>query len=237
MFFYRTTLLALLLCFLGSNLQAQETEIRRRTIQINDGAIDNEPEYEYDRFLIKVNPILLMIGDFPVSLEYAFTDWLTMEAGVGVTTRDYLRESLFDGIFNTDDLEYTVPLGFSYMHNIKIVPSGDVYDDAGYFLLQFNYRRYNMSLSVDPSLTLDGVNQFDLNRITREWGVGYGYYLATDIDGLIIDYYLGFTIKSGSIRQLDYEYDNNGSQYYYTSESPTENTIGGLFGIKIGYNF
>jgi len=170
---------------------------------------------EYTR-LIKINPILFLVGDMPIYFEQKLTDVFTLELGVGVTYFDYFGStySLFEDNYDLFDYDIYPKFGYSFRTNIKYYPSFIL--DEWYFGAGYQYKKYFAELqSID---TRDWYNEEKTISDIRIM-VGYVYYFSNQV---FADIYgtMGFRNKNTSL---------TGSPAS-KSQMPT---VG--FGVKIGF--
>ena len=213
----------------------QTDRIQKRTIQIRNGS-PSRYNSNYEKFAVKINPLLLLTGDIPVYAEYAVTDWCAIEAGVGITLEDYLRgtiEAFDDGDAYKDLPQKVVPRS-SYSITAKLIPSTDVYDDAGYLGLYIGGRQYAKDYTV-PSSNGRGSETLRTNTKTSDLGFVYGYYWTTDENNLYLDYYVGITIRSVTKTELVRDYASTFQGYTYSLDYNNGKTFGFLLGLKVGY--
>ncbi|HAD95952.1 MAG TPA: hypothetical protein DCG19_01035, partial [Cryomorphaceae bacterium] len=146
-------------------------QVVKQTVQLNENSIDavafGQGTSRYILAAVKINPLLIAIGDFPVSFEYAPWDNFSVEAGIGITFRNYLRDE--SGI---PDAEVDYNPGFSLLINIKSFRYEDALDNGDYFSLQYSRRLYNREIFIPgyPSV-------FKEKRIENDFSLIYGWQL------------------------------------------------------------
>lgn len=224
-----------------SSVCAQDKTITRRRIEIKQAGDEDNGEKNYEPladFGVTVDPIRIISGEFPVSLQYAPLDWLIVEAGTGLTTQHYVANmtEIFSGFYSPSDASSTkVNLNPMMSLGVKLFPEADVFDDSYYFALEYRYRNYS------TDVTFEG-NQANLYTLTqgvkiKDLGFLYGYQYATYVDNLFIDYYIGISLRFIEENALVGEYNNQGVNYEYHLEQEERQSLGVLAGLKIGYNF
>ncbi len=214
--------------------QAQTDKIKRRTITLIEH--NSEPEEASTETVVnaavKINPLMILIGDFPVSLEYSPWDWFTMELGVGITFDRIIGPSTK----SVSGIEPESKYGNSFIGNVKFFPGEDAFYDGTYYSLQFTRRVYNHEY-IFP-------NQQALTTQTVEQSVSFTYGFQFFVsDHFFIDMYLGIGLGATSGTSAEETTDPAGEPLYYTYEYSNERENlgfeGGILvgGIKVGYWF
>ena len=121
------------LTFLGLisiEANAQAVIVRKR--QFNEGSSTNPSvryspssssymgNMYYSRYhhAIKISPAALVAGDIPISYEHKVSDYITVEAGLGITTYN-VTEDLIRGYSIRGDGETVSKVGYSALFNSK----------------------------------------------------------------------------------------------------------------------
>ncbi len=154
----KTSLFVLILCF-SAQLFAQRIIVSKS--QTQEKEIIPSSKRESERIALKWNLATMLIGDFHLSLEYAIKDWLTLEAGMGMLTGNYISENVYNHplaqtywfkdspiIMNCNDCNYQNNLGLSWSAKAKAFPSQDFYDGF-YLALAANGRPYSGNVVSD----------------------------------------------------------------------------------------
>jgi len=175
---------------------------------------------------IKLNPLLYLVGEFPIYFELASNNKSSFELGLGVTYPNALNSlSLNSYYYNLDEREKK--MGYSFTLNYRYYPSL-VFDEL-YFGAEFRYRAYLTELKSCGTQVYQNMTE-SLAHTDVKLLIGY----VTDLgSNAIIDYFIGF-----GMRNMVYD-------YYDCNESVTpailiNNTEKSLvpalsLGIKIGF--
>ena len=122
------------LTFLGLlsiETNAQAVIVRKRKLNANSGtnpsiryspsaSSSNMGTLYYSRYhhAIKISPAALVAGDIPISYEHKVSDYITVEAGLGITTYN-VTEDLIRGYSIRGDGETVSKVGYSALFNSK----------------------------------------------------------------------------------------------------------------------
>ena len=184
---------------------------------------------------LKYNLLPFFIGEFPVSYEYKINPFITLEAGLGVTTNNHMDQLLYI----TDDF-YADPTnvlrnGLNLSHNamIKVFPDAGAMDDGFYIAIDYKNRPYSKILD-NPNFSQKATKLF----------IDIGLILGLQIrssENLLMDFYAGLSQRHitwdrlSLIQSID---PNTGD--LVTLVDITQNqypTLGVLLGFKLGYLF
>lgn len=180
------------------------------------------------RWAVKTNVLSPFIGEFPLSVEYAFRRPYTFEGGLGLLTRNYISSAsngvplLGGGAGGCNDCDYN--LNMSLFGRGRYFFSGCAYD-GGYVGMLVHYKPF------DGSLTKQGVTS-EFSEVASELGFFFGSQ-STHADWLLIDYYFG-----ASIRSIDYDrpfFDLTGQEVQVFRETKSETGMGLFFSVMLGY--
>ncbi|MFN6944492.1 MAG: hypothetical protein ACK4ND_06060 [Cytophagaceae bacterium] len=153
--------------------------------------------------LIKINPLLILRGDIPIYYERRIKDQFSIEAGVGITHRDYLFDDLFDEYNN---FSRTSRLGYSFVLAAKFWPSSYTKAlDEFYFgpeirLLRYNYEVMDCAFQSSRNLLSE-------HRMFTDFKITFGY-VSYVTDNVFFDFYSGFGLRSRNIKTTSCEYSN-----------------------------
>ncbi len=139
--------------------------------------------------VVKLAPFGFIPGTFSVHFERIFNDFFTLQAGVGVTHRNYVR-NLFWGTDGLDLIKYQYPGG------------QDIYDDRADGIYDFENRiaKVGYMFSIQPRLYFDseapdgGYFCFSYDRMRHKF----------EIPGIRLDNFSGNYVHRGSLKQ-EYE--------------------------------
>lgn len=214
-----------------------------------------------EKNIIKIAPISFITGKFPITYERKITDFLSLQVGVGLTSRDYLRTAInhetalqesegirlisenlppnitdaSDNLFKFDNRKPAM----GYM--ISIQPR--VYFDSealeGMFMgLSYDMMRYNFYI---PGLTYNGFdvvhngekkNEFEnIQDFNAFFGSQYLF------DRITLEYFLGIGMRSVKGEKYAAGRDYNTHIIYEGVSQYNQKTINLSAGLKVGYLF
>lgn len=174
-------------------------------------------------------------GDYSLQYERRIMPWLSVQAGMGITTRDKVFERFTSGTFNSP--QFKSRIGFSAKAGIRFYPISDGWMSGIFISPDFVYREYNL----DANLT-----QFDTNNNPSPQKLRCGYsfkeyrlLLGQSYDflfrNLYLEYYIGLVFRESS--ESIPMYQNNSQGAYYTRVSQSRFQPGIAFNASVGYAF
>lgn len=233
-------LFALLL--LSVEVFAQKVIVRKRTV---DGQVQTEEQiaetsvYQQDKWALKLSIASMAIGDYGLSVEYLVTDWLTIEGGAGLLSKNYISEAFFDNPYGFNNIfaagsyceacEYQYDRAVSTFLRVKFFPDEDGLDEGEYWAITYNNRPYNGSAS-----TLGGSEDVDWKNTNNDIGVIYGKQWDLGAS-MMLEAFYGGGIRFSSIIAPYTFYDNTNNQSRTYSVEDTSFFI--VLGFQLGYFF
>lgn len=157
----------------------------------------------YSRYnhAIKLSPTSLVAGDIPISYEHKVNDYMSLEAGLGVTTFN-MTENLIRGYSLRNNGQTLSRLGYSATFNAKFFPEGNAFQDGYYIGFNVNHRNYAQDFYIsDPWSGLDTtVNEsFGWN----DFGFTMGYQ-SRPSERMILDWFIGAAIRTKTRSTSEY---------------------------------
>ena len=260
------TLLSAIFLIAPLFILAQDKQKKDTTIVVNLGHKQYDKNHKKptgEENTIKIAPLGFTSGTFPVYYERIINDFLTVQAGIGATSRNYIRTS----IQSVDDIVPTYPWSDNLFTD-KVEPALDMTNrkpvlgymlsvqprlyfesdppDGGYLGISCDFYRYNFAIpglvntntdsTASPNYQYKGLKNKEHENIS-DFMVCFGYQ---DVyDRLSLDYSMGLGIRNVK-----------GTKYYYAEDNSTTpaTIIEGLapykqslfnfnIGIKVGYHF
>lgn len=179
---------------------------------------------------LKVNPTLLFRGDLPLYVEASVYKNIRIEAGIGITLRDYWGEIVDESFLSSDKTQAEYSNSISTRIGIKFYPSDYSYLPEGYFFgIEHRYQDYKTKLI--------GFNDLKVNsNLVRKYNdirflAGYSKYFD---DNLFVEFYGGFGLRN---RRVDIPSGNenvNGNFKSFSIEEESKTVLLISAGIKFG---
>lgn len=171
-------------------------------------------------------------GYFPVEAEYMLADWFTLEAGVGLTTKNYLRSFISESYFESENSG----IGFGGGLMARFFFDGDAMDEGWYMAILYRRLGYNSTATnINPYFgsptapSAGPLTTADISRTFTEVGVVYGReYMPSD--RVMMELFYGFSLTSSKHMVNSPELDG---EYEMTSE--IEIPLFFVFGFKIAF--
>lgn len=211
----------------------QEKKVIRKRIEIGQNANENQRSSNsgdyYGKYAVTIEPTKLISGEFPVTLQYALTDWLVLEGGAGLTWRNYFMDLLEEFSFDQPvDVESTTDVNPSFLIGAKFFPELDVFNDEYYLGIQYAYRKYSSSFDFEDAQYVGGKTYQDISLL-------YGAHYSTGVDWIYFDSYVGVGIRLVDEYGLSEQFNPNTLGYAYQPYEESRSTLGFVMGIKAGF--
>ncbi len=206
---------------------------------------------------IKIAPLGLISGTFPVYFERVVNDYFTVQVGLGLTGRNYVRK-LFDYTGNGGNATFELPSNISPNASLRSNDIGNYdnrianigfmasiqprfyYDsdapDGGFFGASFSYINYSFSspkaVINNGSIDLKGANQAESETFSDIMG-NYGYQNV--YDRLSVEYTFEIGVRFISGKQYVAGVLNNQIQDGFATYAYSK--LNYNIGFKVGYHF
>jgi len=188
---------------------------------------------------ISINPLGLLIGDYPLYYERMFGNTFSVELGVGLTYENYMG-NLTNNLDGTgSDYHRNFKLGSTYSISPKIYLDDDNFEGS-YLCVVYRHRMYNAEVVQYHDTKLDTPMK-EYNKL-NSFTFNYGYVMNLG-KGFLMDYYIGVGVRTQTLSQVNAEYvgssgyPNYVSTYSFTTEKSTRTLPTGMWGIKLSYSF
>ncbi len=187
--------------------------------------------------VVKVNPLLFLRGEIPIYFERAISPKLSIEAGIGVTLRDYLALS-FNGN-DADDYgagteivpQVSFHVGFRYYFEDDLEPQGL------YLQPNFSHLRYTKDIRTKgPTGEFTDVYLRD-DRTYNDIRLYVGYQVLSSNSNWMWDLYGGLGYRDRYNIIVNQSVDLTTDQYTYSVEESKDQTVAFFAGVKVGLGF
>jgi hypothetical protein len=204
--------------------------------------------------IIKIAPLGVLSGTFPVLVEQRITDFLSVQAAAGVTHRNYVRtlirkeespevtysgngSNLNDVSERINSFEFRTPkLGFMASIQPRIYYASEGLD-GGFIGLSFDYYRYNFQIPAITGSTNDYKQNGSMkseHEILKDYMVHFGYQSLSN--RISIEYSTAIGLRSASGNKYIAGYNNSG--ILEEGEGTYKQTgLNFNIGFKVGYHF
>lgn len=180
---------------------------------------------------IKYNFLPFFIGEMPLGYEVKINDYLTAEAGLGITTNNSLDELLYiyEDFYSLPDRN---ALNLSHYASFKIFPEGNAFNDGYYLGFNYNYRPYTKQFGIEDPV-----------RATKRFtdiGLVCGFQ-GRPSDQIMLDVYAGIAQRHinwqlPTVSQVIDPLTGNVLTQVLINNTRYP-TLGGLLGFKMSYLF
>lgn len=189
--------------------------------------------------VLKINPLLFFRGEIPVYYERAITHRLSLEAGVGVTLRNYLALS-----FTGDDADdfgagteiiprLSFNAGFRYYFADDIEPQG------AYGQISFAHLNYTKDIRTKgPTGEFSDVTLRD-DRTYNDVRLLFGYQMLSINSNWLFDVYCGPAFRDRFNVKVEEHLDLTGDRpkWAYNVTESKDQTVAFFLGVKVGLGF
>lgn len=187
--------------------------------------------------VLKANPLLFFRGEIPLYYERALTHRLSIEAGVGITLRNYLNLSVLGD--DADDFgagTEIIPRA-SFRFGVRFYFEDDIEPQGLYLQPELGYLSYSKFIrekGPDGQFT-DRRNRDD--RVYNDLRMYLGYQMLSSTSNWLFDLYGGIGVRDRSMSIVEEEIMLPSElRTYYTKE--VNDLVPVLFlGVKVGVGF
>lgn len=250
--------------FAFAQSNSKDTVIR---IQLDDSKYNKRnKKSSTEKNIIKFSPLGFLTGAFPVYYERVVNDFFTVQTGLGLTNRNYIR-SIIQQASENNNINYLYPWdpsdpiiditepsfefklrtpapGFMFTIQPRLYFESDAPDGA-YLGVSYDFYRYNFKTSGmreyplnSGSITQVGGPQKKEHENISDLMATFGYH---DVyDHLSVDYSIGMGIRN--VRGIKYFYAIEDYGYPPITQFDgfadyKQTTFNFNLGIKVGYHF
>lgn len=231
---------------LSIETNAQAVIVRKRELNAGSGTnpsvgysistpTSNMGTMFYSRYhhAIKISPAALIAGDIPISYEHKISDYLTIEAGLGITTYN-LTEDLIHGYSTRSNGETVSKVSYSSLFNTKFFPEGNSFQDGYYIAFNLNLRNFTQNFVTQNSFGIDTT----IKESFRWADVGFTTGLhSRPSEKMILDWYIGAGIRQKNRLTSDLFFDPNSGIHQYIRDEKISVVPALLGGVKISLLF
>jgi len=195
------------------SIDAQTVIVRKRNLNTAQGAgtissqspstslpLSGSLYYSRYNHAIKLSPTAMLAGDVPIAYEYKISDYMSAEAGIGVTTFNITEEAI-RGYSLRQDGQTQSKLGYSGNVNVKFFPEGNAFEDGYYISYTMGHRNYAQDFYTTTPAGIDTAVSEGFNWTDFGFTIGYQ---SRPSERMIVDWYIGGAIRQKQRRTSDY---------------------------------
>ena len=192
---------------------AQTVIVRKRNLNTAQGAgtissqspstslpLSGSLYYSRYNHAIKLSPTAMLAGDVPIAYEYKISDYMSAEAGIGVTTFNITEEAI-RGYSLRQDGQTQSKLGYSGNVNVKFFPEGNAFEDGYYLSYTLGHRNYAQDFYTTTPAGIDTAVSEGFNWTDFGFTIGYQ---SRPSERMIVDWFIGGAIRQKQRRTSDY---------------------------------
>ena len=225
---------------------AQTVIVRKRNLNTAQGAgtissqspstslpLSGSLYYSRYNHAIKLRPTAMLAGDVPIAYEYKISDYMSAEAGIGVTTFNITEEAI-RGYSLRQDGQTQSKLGYSGNVNVKFFPEGNAFEDGYYISYTMGHRNYAQDFYTTTPAGIDTAVSEGFNWTDFGFTIGYQ---SRPSERMIVDWFIGGAIRQKQRRTSEKEFDPISGLYEYRLIDSKNAAPAILGGMKISILF
>lgn len=210
--------------------------------------------------IIKIAPLSFLSGSIPFYYERSINDFLSVQVGAGVTTRNYLKEWINNGEFGkSDENQDEIKWNGANQYNDNMNPANDftnrkssigytvsveprIYFDnegiggsfvsIGYSLSKYKTSSRQIQTGISDLMFLN--TYFPEYESISDVSVNFGSQVLND--RISVEYTIGIALRNKKGERYAYTYDSN-SKYIDGLASYKKTIPAFLFSFKVGYHW
>ncbi len=216
--------------------QGQTVVVKKRNVETGEVYPSNTSKSNTKSELnhaLKYNFLPFFIGEMPLGYELKINDYITSEAGLGLTTNNSLDELFFAGHDDFYDMADRSLVNLSHYASIKIFPEGNAFNDGYYIGFDYHYRPYSKGFDLNES-TYRATKRF------TDIGLVFGFQ-GRPSEHIMLDVYAGIAQRHinwdrPTLTQIIDPITGNVVAAININNDRYP-TLGGLLGFKVSYLF
>lgn len=225
---------------------AQTVIVRKRNLNTAQGAgtissqspstslpLSGSLYYSRYNHAIKLSPTAMLAGDVPIAYEYKISDYMSAEAGIGVTTFNITEEAI-RGYSLRQDGQTQSKLSYSGNVNVKFFPEGNAFEDGYYISYTMGHRNYAQDFYTTTPAGIDTTVSEGFNWTDFGFTIGYQ---SRPSERMIVDWFIGGAIRQKQRRTSEEEFDPISGMYEYRLVDSKNAAPAILGGMKISILF
>ena len=207
--------------------------------------------------IIKIAPLGLVSGTFPILYEKSITDFLSLQVGVGLTGKNYWREAVAkdanpnymypdtwtenendqaDRIYNFDHRK--IKMGYLATIQPRLYFESDGLE-GGFIGFSFDYYRYNFEIpgianNANNDLKYTGSAKSEFENI-KDFMVHWGSQVLND--KITLEYSLALGLRNINGSKYVYSYNSSNAQLLEGLATYKQTAFNYNIGFKVGYHF
>ena len=185
---------------------------------------------------VKVNPLLFFHGEIPVYLERAVSERVSLELGLGFTTRNYVSLTISD---ESDDFGAGTEIQPKLAAHIaaRYYLTDDLEPYGWYISPEFATRTYTKVITLkDNEGALTNMTLTD-ERVFNDLKLLFGYQLLGGASNWLIDFHGGFGLRNRDHQKVREILDLAAGTRTYNLELVDDTILAFFLGFKFGVGF
>ena len=174
-------------------------------------------------------------GEYKLLYERRLKPWLSVQVGIGGTSRDQVFERFGSQGFNKHT--YSVRGGITASAGLRFYPVADGWM-SGFFIspeMQYRNYRFNAALTQFDANAVPSDQNLKLSYSMREYRLLFGHSYDYILRNVYLDYYVGLVFRE--INELLPSFQNTDSGAFYTRRDVYRFIPGLALNATLGYSF
>jgi hypothetical protein len=187
--------------------------------------------------VLKLNPLLFFRGEIPLYYERALTSRLSLEAGIGVTLRNYMGMTVVGD--DVDDFGAGIDIlarpsfriGARWYHTVDLEPQG------WYTQLEFAHLTYAKDVRMKGPNGVFTDKELRDERIYNDFRLLGGYQMLGASNNWMFDLYGGIGYRARHVMIVHETRDLTTDNYTYEVVEKDDPVLALFLGVKVGLGF
>lgn len=234
---HHVLLAALLVVGSCASVQAQEKKRKTQVVLYREHLAAQFDTVNCVKNVLKLNPLLFFRGEIPLYYERALTPNLSVELGLGITTRNYMGYSLSGDDVDAYSAGEDIIIRPSYHLGVRYYTTDDIEPQGIYLQLEFAHLEYTKDITEkSPTGEFTDMKLRD-ERIFNDLRLLFGYQVLAASSNWMMDFYTGFGLRDRSMQLVNEELDLTNDTYTYTVDIVDDQVLAFFLGFKVGLGF
>jgi hypothetical protein len=185
--------------------------------------------------ILKISLLGPLRGEYKLLYERRLKPWISVQAGIGGTTRDQVFERFGSQGFNKHN--YPMRGGFTASAGLRFYPVADGWM-GGFFIspdVQYRIYRFNATLTQYDANASPSDQNLKLSYSMREYRLLFGHSYDYIFRNVYLEYYVGLVFRE--INESLPSFQNTDSGAYYTRQTIYRFVPGIALNATLGYSF
>lgn len=227
----------MVLVLAGLQALAQDPKPRTKVLLYRERVQQQFDTVDCVKNVLKLNPLIFMRGEIPLSYERALTSRLSAQLGVGMTWRNYINFNL--GTEEVDDFGEgtTIIPKLSYHVAARYYFTVDVEPQGSYIELEFAHLDYVKDIAKKDSMRQITDEKVRDTRTYNDLRLLFGYQSLSATSNWLFDFYGGIGLRDRRMIIVKEDFNPSTLQYQYSNKEQDDIVPALFLGFRVGLGF